>query len=292
MKFNIRKYPVGSVINFSYPCGDEKTDCYPYEAVFPAGIYKFDVWGAEGGKAFNMSGGFGGYSTGKLVLFAPTKVFLFVGAQGPSTSNESGSVSKTAFNGGGSGRQSHDKNYMSSSGGGSSDIRLYNNDIYHRLIVAAGGGGSGNYDAYLKGGDGGGESGESGIKANKPTGYAGIGANQISGNLLNGSSITDTDGCGGGGGLFGGNNGYGYNNPGGGGSGFVFNASNTAISSAANIILPTENFLFESFTSRSQHLGDGFINVTIIRISRRVMKGKCSCRNPRAIYVLIFIIFS
>ena len=47
----------------------------------------------------------------------------------------------------------------------------------------------------------------------------------MSGQLLYGEDMIEFDGCGGGGGLYGGKAGLGYNNPDGGGSGFVFDES-------------------------------------------------------------------
>lgn len=277
MTFNLEHYKKGSVINFSYPCGEEKTTCYPYRGKFPAGVYKFDVFGAEGGRAFNEKGGFGGHSTGKIALYEPTLAFLFVGAQGPNTTSDFGSFSKNSFNGGGYGHQSRDTHNMASSGGGSSDIRLLSSDIYHRLIIAGGGGGSGFYNGYHKGGNGGGESGETGdVYCPSSTSYAGSGASQNSGNLLYGYNISSHDGCGGGGGLYGGKNGYGYNNSGGGGSGFVFNETTTSIAKAASIVLTSKYQLFDAHTSVSDHLGDGLITITVLSfikkcVSRRIV---------------------
>jgi hypothetical protein len=275
--YDLRNYKSGSVIPFYYPCGDDKTNCHPISVALPIGIYKFDVYGAEGGRAFNKSGGFGGFSTGKLSIYKPVRAYLFIGAHGPSTASEFSAKSSNAYNGGGSGFQSPNTYYMASSGGGASDVRLFSSDIYHRLIVAGGGGGSGNYSEYLKGGNGGGEKGETGSRKPVPQSfyYGGYGANQTSGNLLYGDNATSFDGCGGGGGLYGGGYGYGYNNPGGGGSGFVFNGSTTSIASAAGISLSPQYFLFDSYTSMSDHLGDGFISITIISINI----GEYSCRT-------------
>ena len=289
MKFDITKYHRGSVIKFPYPCGSEKTNCSSYDGFLFSGVYKFDVYGAEGGRAYNNSGGYGGYSTGILTIKELTKVYIFVGAQGPSTSSAYNAVSKAAFNVGGTGKQSKDKSYIASSGGGSSDIRLLSNDIYHRLIVAGGGGGSGYYTKYLKGGDGGGENGGNGTIY---SGSVSVGASQTSGDLLNGKSITITDGCGGGGGLFGGNNGYSYNNAGAGGSGYVFTSNSASATSAAKILLSSEYYLTSANTSISNHLGDGMIEITVMEINKRVFNmNTCRCtKYNRHIYFTALIV--
>lgn len=286
MSFSLDNYPVGSIVNFTYPCGNEKTDCHPLEGYFPKGTYKLELWGAEGGRAFNQLGGYGGYSTGKITFSSRTRAFLYIGAQGPSTTSGYSALSKKAFNGGGSGRQSHDTSYMASSGGGSTDIRLLEDDVYHRLIISGGGGGPGNYAGYKKGGDGGGENGGN---AASGTGY---GANQTSGTLLNGADITNYDGCGGGGGLYGGKNGYGGNGPGGGGSGFVFSATKTEVSSAAGIKLSSKYYLTESYTSLFAHTEDGLIRITIVSSSREYLSCKRGSKGPSLIFIYIFNLVS
>ena len=105
------------------------------------GIYKFEVWGAEG----SVNGGKGGYSVGYYNVLNDTDVNIYVGGSG-----ENG-----GFNGGGIAGAAN-----IGSGGGASDIRINGNELTDRIIVAGGGGGgcsNGNF-----GGAGGGLNGEQG----------------------------------------------------------------------------------------------------------------------------------
>ena len=287
---NLSRAKKGSVFTFEYPCGDQKTTCHPYAGIIPGGLYKLDVFGAEGGRAFDEKGGHGGYSTGILKLFYPTRIYLYVGARGISSATSFNANTSTAFNGGGSGRQSRDRNYMASSGGGSSDIRIRSDDIYHRLIVAGGGGGTGLYNStYGAGGDGGGKEGLKGTDI-IVNGRAGSGATQSSGTLLYGANRTDYDGCGGGGGLFGGKSGYSYNNPGGGGSGFVHNKDSFEIANKAGIVLSKNYYLDNASTSTSDHIGDGKIVITVLSIL--LHETRCINEIIKSLYFIIFLFSS
>lgn len=134
-------FPVGDVKNYSY------TGSYQ-EVVLPAGSYKLQCWGAQGGSNGTNSsygitakaGGKGGYSEGVLTLSQKTTVRVYVGGQG--------SASAGGFNGGGS--TTGTSQYNSSNefgyskmggGGGATDIRLSDGALLSRMIVAGGGGG-------------------------------------------------------------------------------------------------------------------------------------------------------
>ena len=156
-------FPVGDIRNYSYT-GD-------VQSVFlPAGSYKLQCWGAQGGSnaadstygITEKAGGKGGYSEGVLTLSSPTTVYIFVGGQGSSSGNG-------GWNGGGGCAGS---SYFNSGdtlgvsryacGGGATDIALvtstmsytsYRTDrssdsLLSRMIVA--GGGSGGAMAYKK----------------------------------------------------------------------------------------------------------------------------------------------
>ena len=100
------------------------------EIRLPAGTYKLECWGAQGGYRSNSNmGGKGAYATGVLNLKSPTTVYMVAG--GYPTANGLG-----GFNGGGS-RATY------KGGGGGSDIRIGSNSLYARVIVAAGGGSDG-----------------------------------------------------------------------------------------------------------------------------------------------------
>lgn len=140
--------PVGTILNYPYS-GSVK------EVLLPAGRYKLQCWGAQGGAGDSYAGGKGGYSEGEITLTKPTTVYIFVGGKG-STSGNGG------WNGGGGGSGS--ATYSSSGtegsskmgcGGGATDIALvtssmsYSSNITNRsaasllsrMIVAGGGGG-------------------------------------------------------------------------------------------------------------------------------------------------------
>ncbi len=121
------------------------------------GVYKLEVWGAQGG-----SGGNGGYSSGYVQLQKGEEIYVYVGGKGLDTANVGANAQKGGFNGGG---DSGIPSYYSSlgticgafgSGGGATDIRRIKAsegswyDVEHedwskdksllsRIIVAGGG---------------------------------------------------------------------------------------------------------------------------------------------------------
>ena len=133
--------PVGTVLNYAY------TGNYQ-EIELPAGQYKLQCWGAQGGSNAAASsygitakaGGKGGYSEGILTLTSKTTVRIYVGGAGSSSAG--------GFNGGGSttGSSSYsasNENGVSrmGGGGGATDIRLSDAALLSRMIVAGGGSG-------------------------------------------------------------------------------------------------------------------------------------------------------
>lgn len=134
-------FPVGDIKNFSY------TGSYQ-EVELPAGQYKLQCWGAQGGSNGTNSsygitakaGGKGGYSEGILTLSQKTTVRVYVGGQGTSSAG--------GFNGGGSTTGTSQYNASNEfgyskmgGGGGATDIRLSDGSLYSRMIVAGGGSG-------------------------------------------------------------------------------------------------------------------------------------------------------
>ena len=133
--------PIGTVLNYAY------TGSYQ-EVELPAGQYKLQCWGAQGGSNAAASsygitakvGGKGGYSEGVLTLTSKTTVRIYVGGAGSSSAG--------GFNGGGSttGSSSYSsaKEWGTSrmgGGGGATDIRLSDGALLSRMIVAGGGSG-------------------------------------------------------------------------------------------------------------------------------------------------------
>ena len=146
--------PVGTILNYSY------TGSYQ-EVELPAGQYKLQCWGAQGGSNGTNSsygitakaGGKGGYSEGILTLSQKTTVRVYVGGQGSSSAG--------GFNGGGS--TTGTSQYVNSAGilgyskmgggGGATDIRLSDGALLSRMIVAGGGsGGAMTYKAVTSSG--------------------------------------------------------------------------------------------------------------------------------------------
>ena len=127
----------------------------------PAGKYKLEVWGAQGGtyNASNNQGGYGGYSVGVYETASATTLYIAVGGQAQT------------FNGGGTGG-----GYVTHVGGGATHIATRTGELSTLssylssiLIVAGGGGGCGK---YVNGGYGvwTGRAGDGGgIQGNLPT---------------------------------------------------------------------------------------------------------------------------
>lgn len=133
--------PVGTVLNYAY------TGSYQ-EVELPAGQYKLQCWGAQGGSNAAASsygitakaGGKGGYSEGVLTLTSKTTVRIYVGGAGSSSAG--------GYNGGGSTTGSSTYNASNEQGvsrmgggGGATDIRLSDGALLSRMIVAGGGAG-------------------------------------------------------------------------------------------------------------------------------------------------------
>ncbi len=195
------------------------------------GIYKLEVWGAQGG-SYNSTyvGGYGAYAVG--FISAKAETVLYVGVGGAGTGNELGTLGTTlgGYNGGGNGNVINYDVY-SASGGGASHIALVNGELksieaykdYNGILIVAGGG-SGAYgynvnsNNWWSGVSGGGINGGYNHNASQAgtqtSGYAfGAGGDQT------GGTIANTNHAGGGGGWYGGFADYADNNSGGLGGG-------------------------------------------------------------------------
>lgn len=122
--------PVGTVLSYSY------TGSYQ-EVTLPAGQYKLQCWGAQGGSNAAASsysitakaGGKGGYSEGIITLSQKTTVRVYVGGQGSSSAggfNGGGSTSgSSSYTTGTSGQSGYEQGVSRmGGGGGATDIRL------------------------------------------------------------------------------------------------------------------------------------------------------------------------
>ena len=246
--------PVYNVISdYSYT-GNEQVYTVPR-----TGLYKLETWGASGGSfKVDEKGGFGGYSTGNVLLHEGDTLYINVGGEGVSQS-ESFNMYTTlgGYNGGGNGgKGSYGYPEQSGgSGGGATHIatksgilssfdtnennKADSDEIDELLIVAGGGGGA----SYAAGGAGGGASGNSSVKIGISNNEypVSVGATQDDGYAFGlGQSGRDSDnsywaagGTGGGGGGFYGGYTYqsvgSYTSGGGsGGSGYIGNTSLTS----------------------------------------------------------------
>ena len=104
------------------------------------GVYKIELWGAQGGTINNSyPGGKGAYTTGELSLVKDDKIYIYVGEQ-PTTNNG-------GYNGGGTALSEY------AGGGGATDVRLSDGawnsttGLRSRIMVAAGGSGGFYYAA-------------------------------------------------------------------------------------------------------------------------------------------------
>ena len=163
------------------------------------GFYLIQLWGARG----NRSGGFGGYTEGKILVTEETDFYVYVGDGNVATRNpgwpDGGLGGALTVYGGG--------------GGGSTSVRL-SASIYDRILVAGGGGGGG---VYSTGGVGGGLNGGDSY---------GTGGTQTEGGVHNGAfgqggaAAAQRAGAGGGGWFGGGGSSTRYEG-GGGGSSYI-----------------------------------------------------------------------
>lgn len=124
-----------------------------YKAItLPAGQYKFECWGAQGGSySSTYVGGNGGYAVGTYTTESEITIYLYSGGQG--TSISSGVTGGAGgFNGGGAGgngsTNNSTKDFGGSGGGGASDIRIGGIELTNRIIVAGGGGGASGPGSY------------------------------------------------------------------------------------------------------------------------------------------------
>jgi len=157
------------VYTFTYN-GTNGLDGSSQSQLLPAGTFKIECWGAEGGVGTNGAtecspGGLGGYATGEVSLAAPTTVYVFVGGFPVSTVDPRG-----GWNGGGWVINRFDR--VGGGGGGGSDVRIGGTGYDDRVVVGGGGGGGAAEPGVFNsnGGYGGGLVGERGYYRGDQTG--------------------------------------------------------------------------------------------------------------------------
>ena len=133
------------------------------------GVYKIELWGAQGGNV----GGKGAYTSGNIKLNSGDTLYFYVGGMGTTSSPENHDLINNNFNSGtGTAGQINNPSRYWGSGGGSTDVRLVNgswdnfNSLKSRIMVAGSGGGRyiGDENDYA-GGDAGGLAGYDGVPA-------------------------------------------------------------------------------------------------------------------------------
>ena len=256
----------GSVQNYVYSGSVQTTP------TLPAGSYKLECWGANGGSGPCYAGGKGGYSKGTITLSSAVILYVYVGGSGVAGTASGGSTG--GFNGGGS--VASGAATASGSGGGASHIAtatgvlssLVSNQA--AVLIVAGGGGGGSYanNENQYGGNGGGTTGQSG--GNIGTNAVGGGGTQTAGGdaglmgspgtsfaastsgsfgqggnggrgtgNASGTTYTNHSGGAGGGGWYGGggSTAHYWGRPGGGGSGYVGSASAPCVSNRIPVVI-------------------------------------------------------
>lgn len=250
------------------------------------GLYKLEVWGAQGGCFSSSTINKGGYSVGYLNLTNATNAYVHTGGQPASiTSGSAGTVNPGGYNGGGSAQT---VSYSSTTtygqgGGGGTDIRLVSNSLYNRVIVAGGGAGASDASSSYKV-HGGGTTGGNGSGSFGGTQTTGGSSNTLGtfgqgANAVPSSTNYKYAASGGGGGWYGGgsstvvsdsSNSYRYNC--GGGSGFTLKSgvttpSNYALNSnyyLTNTVTKGGDQTFVSPTGADEagHEGNGYARIT------------------------------
>ena len=277
-------YAINYVWNFDYK-GSVETFTVPTGC---NGVYKLEVWGAEGGGHpqddsygnKGNKGGLGGYSYGNISLSSGTNLYIAVGGLGHNQNTHHNGDG--GYNGGGTGG-SYQGSSIGSGGGGATHIattnygELFNyytesnNNLNDILIVAGGGGGSDDiYNSPTIGGSGGGLTGGNGQHWLDSEGRVSPDHSQAGGTqscspytLSNnkqgfgrgGNGQTDADAGGGGGGWCGGTAAWwstveNHNAAGGGGSGHI----NT-------------NYLTNSGMQNGVRSGNGYARITLISLN-------------------------
>ena len=243
------------------------------------GLYKIEVWGAQGGTVGEYSqGGKGGYTVGNINLAHGDILHAYVGGQGSFSKNKS---VLGGFNGGGSSGYGSDTS--GGSGGGATDVRIDGTGLSNRVIIAGGGGGAGSKNDSSDLGTGGAGGGTSGLLgAYSTASYNGAPGTSSSGGTAatysenvtilptsgalgtggNGGSYNDTYGGGGGGaGYYGGGGGVRYGT-GAGGSGYCGSMLN------CNTYDGSTSFKsVNGLNNETGHSGNGAIKITLISIT-------------------------
>ena len=262
------------------------------------GLYKLETWGAQGGSADSTHfGGYGGYSTGKIILNKNVRIYVSIGGKGNVDDDfDQSTYTKGGYNGGGDACGFKDK--LASSGGGATHMstssgllsELENNKENILIVSGAGGGGGYQKEGYEgSGGSGGGYSGVSGkYVINYQNLYISNGATQTNGGSFiqydsytyyassfgsgGGAAKSKGNASGGGGGYYGGGLGNLFMGVGG-GSGYIGNTLlteksmycyNCTESSEESTKTISTTCTSETPTANCAKQGNGYAHITLI----------------------------
>lgn len=252
------------------------------------GYYKLEVWGASGGDYYGTQqrqgsigsrAGYGGYSSGTILLNSNQQIYVIVGEQGKRASAGS-RMSPATYNGGGS--AVNGGGWLNCSGGGMTHMSTTQNvavegqewNTNGTILVAGGGGGADNSNGGLRGkgysddgggGDGGGQFGGNayidGGEA-KGTGGGQQAAQYPYNKQGNGQPYLGghSDSGAGGGGWYGGKVTNNNNGGAGGGSGYI----DKDVLTDASTISGSESIPDPNGGTEQGHFGNGFARITYI----------------------------
>ena len=253
---------VGSYQEFGYTGGMQ-------QVTIPSdGIYKLEVWGAEGGPVNETRGGDGGYSVGYKNFTKGTVIYICVGGGG--LANLGKGYLAGGYNGGG-GALCNNSSCSASSGGGATHMASVSGTLasigasnISKIHLVAGGGGGGAYyneNNASNGGAGGGWNG-SGSSAGGGSQTAGGGGwnNGQNGSFGQGGYSEGMGAAGGGGGLYGGGAAIRTNSNcgAGGGSGYIGGVPSFTYN----------GITYSPSTSNGQRRGNGYAKITLAALTK------------------------
>ena len=266
------------------------SDNAPIPYVFTPGVYKIELWGAQGGNITDsIIGGKGGYAKGILHIRTTKTFYFYIGEKGKAPTNAG--FTESSFNGGGNGN-GNQAAYLSAGGGGATDLRT-NYTLETRILVAGGGSGATSYSSSnLNGSCGGGPKGEDGRDSIYDTRFKkGEGGSQVSGGgslRQNGifgfggnQTVGSKYGSGGGGGGYGGGCGEAFGATGGGGSGYSSLMMEKTVLLSGCSLIPS----FFNYGYIQGHDGDGAARIT------KLNEELCTSLNDSHINYSIFLPF-